>query len=129
MTPAAARRHALAIADELQALGPVEVTRFFGGAGLSCNGRQFGFVMKGTLYLRVDNTTRPRFEEAGTGPFTYTSGPREVTVTAYYELPQSIAEDPEELLRWAADAYRTAHTARPRRPTARSGRRRDDSTH
>jgi TfoX/Sxy family transcriptional regulator of competence genes len=124
MTAASARHRALAIADELHALGPIEVTRFFGGAGLHCDGRQIGFVMKDTLYLRVDDTTRPRFEDAGTGPFAYTSGLREVTVTAYYELPQSVADDHEELLRWAADACRAA-----RRPTDRRGRRRDDSTH
>jgi DNA transformation protein len=47
MTAASARQQALDVADQLHVMGPVEVGRFFGGAGLALDGRQFGFVMKG----------------------------------------------------------------------------------
>ena len=65
MTAASARDQALDIADRLHVIGPVEVTRFFGGAGLALEGRQFGFVMKGGLYLKADDLSRPMFEDMG----------------------------------------------------------------
>jgi DNA transformation protein and related proteins len=54
MSLVAARDRALELADQLRAMGLIEVRRFFGGAGLLMDGTQFGFVMKGSLYLRVD---------------------------------------------------------------------------
>jgi len=65
------RERALELAESLHAMGPIEVKRFFGGFGLVMQGVQFAFVMKSTLYLRVDDTTRPEFERIGATPFTY----------------------------------------------------------
>jgi TfoX/Sxy family transcriptional regulator of competence genes len=87
VTAASARDQALDIADELHVIGPVEVTRFFGGAGLALDGRQFGFVMKDDLYLKADDLSRPMFEDLGEGPVTYQGRSRTVTVTSYYRVP------------------------------------------
>jgi DNA transformation protein len=102
----------------LRAMGPIEVTRFFGGAGLVMDGVQFGFVMKGILYLRVDACSRRRFEALDAAPFTYAGRSQTVKVTSYYEAPDHIVDDPDELSRWAIDAHRAALTAKPasRRP-------------
>lgn len=125
MTAASApdQDQALDIAEQLHAIGPVEVTRFFGGAGLALGGRQFGFVMKGDLYLKADDLNRPMFEDMGEGPFTYQGRSRTVTVTSYYRVPDEIAADPEMLGRWALAARRAAQAAtaatrrrQPRRP-------------
>jgi TfoX/Sxy family transcriptional regulator of competence genes len=114
---ASAREQALEVAEDLAAVGPIEVTRFFGGAGLTCDGRQFAFVMKGKLYLRVDDTTRARFEAAAAEPFSYWNGPHQVMVASYYEVPAAVAADLQALTRWATDA-RDAAASTPRR-TAR----------
>lgn len=111
MTAASARDQALDIADRLRVIGPVEVTRFFGGAGLALDGRQFGFVMKGDLYLKADDLSRPMFEDMGEGPFTYQGRSRTVTVTSYYRVPDEIAADPGALGRWAVEARRAAQGA------------------
>lgn len=108
MSTLAAREQALHIADQLHALGPVRVARFFGGAGLSVGGRQFGFVMKGDLYLKVDGENRPAFEARHEGPFTYRNGSRTVTVTAYYRVPDEVAAGATDLEAWARDALRAA---------------------
>ena len=108
MTAASARDQALDIAHELHVIGPVEVTRFFGGAGLKLEGRQFGFVMKGSLHLKADDRSRPMFEGLGEGPFTYQGRSGTVTVTSYYRVPDEIAADPGELARWALEARRAA---------------------
>lgn len=41
-------------AGRLLPLGPVEIRRFFSGSGLSLDGTLFAFVVRGTLWLRVD---------------------------------------------------------------------------
>jgi TfoX/Sxy family transcriptional regulator of competence genes len=122
MTTAPAREQALDIADNLHSIGPVDVTRFFGGAGLTAEGRQPGFVMKGTLYLRVDDMSRPMFEEMGAGPFTYQNGLRTVTVGTYYQVPDEIAAEPAELARWALEARRAAQAASSARRRVRHSR-------
>jgi DNA transformation protein len=97
-------------ADRIHGVGPVSTSRFFGGAALKVDGVQFGFVMKGSLYLRVDSEGRAVFEAMGALPFQYSSRSEKVTVTSYYEVPAEVMEDPDMLSYWAV----RAHTAAPR---------------
>ncbi|RAB79839.1 TfoX/Sxy family protein, partial [Burkholderia multivorans] len=57
------------IAYQLSGLSAVTVTRLFGGAALRLDGVMFGFVARGSLFLRVDDVNRPAFVAAGMGPF------------------------------------------------------------
>ncbi|MEZ5826121.1 MAG: TfoX/Sxy family protein [Geminicoccaceae bacterium] len=67
---------ALAHAMELlQPLGPVMSKRMFGGHGIFIHDRMFALVAFEQLYLKVDDTTRPKFEEEGCEPFTYAKKP------------------------------------------------------
>jgi DNA transformation protein and related proteins len=116
---AMARERALEFAERLHAIGPVSITRFFGGAGLVHNGLQFAFVIEGTLYLRVDDLSRPEFEALGAAPFTYTSQSKSVKVASYYELPDQIADDGEALLRWAIRAVHAAAASNSKTARAR----------
>jgi DNA transformation protein and related proteins len=70
MSPISARDQALDIAERINTPGRVTVSRFFAGAALVADGVQFGFVMKGSLYLRVDDKSRVAFEALGAAPFT-----------------------------------------------------------
>lgn len=117
MSVASARDRALEFAGLLRLMGPIEVSRFFGGAGLVKDGVQFAFVMKGTLYLRVDDDSRPIFEALGAAPFTYAGQSQAVRVASYYEVPDSVTEDADEFLRWATRACLAAVKAKlePRR--------------
>lgn len=125
------RRHAQDLADMLAPLGEVGVTRFFSGAGLTLAGRQFAFVIDGTLYLRTDAEGRAAFEALGAGPFSYDGPSRQVIVRAYYQAPDEIMDDPEMLCDWAARAFQAATRAaaaqppRRARPKRRSTRPRD----
>lgn len=112
MSLASARERALEMAERMSAMGMITVTRFFGGAGLLMDGTQFAFVMKGALYLRVDDASRPSFEALNARPFTYPVRARTVSVASYYELPDEIADDPDELMAWARQAHRAAVNAR-----------------
>lgn len=121
MTTQLALLHAAETADRLGAMGKIEVKKFFGGAGLVLGGVYFGFLMKGTLYLRTDSETRPRFEALALAPFSYATRARRVTVASYYEAPAEAREDAHVLLDWAREAYAAA--LRTRRPAVSRVRR------
>lgn len=111
MSLAMERERALEFADRLHRLGPVTVTRFFGGAGLVREGVQFAFVLKGVLYLRVNDASRPDFEARGAAPFSYAGGTRQVRAPSYYELPDEILDDQDAFLGWMSRAWQVAATA------------------
>ncbi|WP_009907910.1 TfoX/Sxy family protein [Burkholderia thailandensis] len=96
------------LAEQLDALGPIGVARFFSGASLRLDGVLFGFVHAGSLFLRVDDDTRAAFERAGMRPFSYPGRTRTVVVGGYYETPADVLEDVGMLRDWCRDAYRAA---------------------
>jgi DNA transformation protein len=95
-------------ADRIHGVGPVSTSRFFGGVALKADGVQFGFVMKGSLYLRVHSEGRAALEAMGALPFQYSSRSEKVTVTSYYEVPAEVMEDPDMLSYWAVRAHAAA---------------------
>jgi TfoX/Sxy family transcriptional regulator of competence genes len=98
-------------AERIEGIGLVSLHRFFAGTGLRAEGVQFGFVMKGILYLRTDEANRAHFLARGCAPFRYGGASGPVTVAAYYEAPSEILDDSERLSAWAADALRAARSA------------------
>lgn len=122
------------LAEQLDALGPIGVARFFSGASLRLDGVLFGFVHAGSLFLRVDDDTRAAFERAGMRPFSYPGRTRTVVVGGYYETPADVLEDVGMLRDWCRDAYRAAparamvygvRDGEAAKPRARPGRHRD----
>lgn len=85
------------ITGRIDGVGTVSVHRYFAGASLWADGVQFGFVMKGILYLRTDDTNRPDFHSRGCRPFSYRGAAGPVTVAAYHEPPSDILDDTEQL--------------------------------
>ena len=109
--PELARQRAHEIADALGGARKVTVTRFFGGAALVAHGTQFAFVIKGTLYLRTDASSRARFEARGCAPFSYATRRGRVVVASYHEAPPDVVDDPAQLREWVAAAQRSAARA------------------
>ena len=111
----------------LDLLGPLDpvARRMFSGVGLFHGGVMFGLLVRDAMYLRVDAATRESFERAGSRPFSYQRGEREVSLSAYYVVPEDLLDRQDELLQWARDAIeaarRAASSARP--ATTRSGAR------
>ncbi|NKK59632.1 TfoX/Sxy family protein [Rhizobium ruizarguesonis] len=110
MTSEATRELALDFASQIAPAGCIDVRRFFGGSALVRNGVQFGFVMKGTLYLRVDEAMRAEFEADGSEPFSYRAAGREVTVRRYYAVPAHVVDDPALLHGYAERALHATAT-------------------
>ncbi|URK86976.1 TfoX/Sxy family protein [Rhizobium sp. RCAM05350] len=101
-------------AERIHGIGQVSVSRFFGGAALKADGIQFGFIMKGSLYLRVDSEGRAVFETMGALPFQYSSSSKTVTVASYYEVPAEVVDDPDTLSLWAVRAHSSGAQAKMR---------------
>lgn len=104
------------ILEFLEPLFPVNIKRLFGGAGIYVDGVMFGMIMHNTLYFAVDVETRKQYEQAGMQPFAYMTKKGQVLVRKYYELPEGVFIDPEQLQVWANEAIAAAHrTHKPKK--------------
>ena len=106
------------VLELLEPLGPIESQPFFGGIGLRSGGRQFAFVMDSTLFFGVGETTRGKYEAAGSFPFSYDTKTGRVMVTRYFEVPPDVLADATQLESWAREAI--AVSAERAKPKARS---------
>ncbi|WP_341914192.1 TfoX/Sxy family protein [Ferrovibrio terrae] len=98
-------------------MGPVQSERLFGGHGFRIDGEMFAVILRGTLFFVVDDQTRPRFEAAGMGPFTYARKSETRMVPRWYELPEDVLLDADDLRDWMRDAL--AAVRRTAKPAAR----------
>ena len=100
--------------------GPVTIRRMFSGFGISADGTNFALALRGGLYFRADDQSIPRFEAEGSQPFQYQTRTKTVTVGSYWQLPERLYDDPEELTDWARAALAAAQRAALRkRPKAK----------
>src|SRR3981081_3162712 len=97
--------------DLVSDCGPVTIRRMFSGFGISADGTNFALALRGGLYLRADAETIPRFEAEGSKPFQYQTRAKTVTVASYWQLPERLYDDPEELTGWARAALAAAQRA------------------
>jgi DNA transformation protein and related proteins len=97
------------VLDQLSALN-VTSRAMFGGIGLYSEDLFFGIIARDTLFLKVDDTNRADFINAGMQPFK-PSGDDAGTMK-YYAVPLEVLESVVELERWARGAIQVAHHAR-----------------
>ena len=93
-----------------RAAADVRARSMFGGVGVYAGDRFFALMDDDTLYFKVDDTTRGRFEARGMGPFR--PGGEGGEVMQYYEVPGDVLEDAELLAPWVQDAIAVATRAR-----------------
>ena len=108
------------VLELLSPVGPVTVGRFFGGVGLSRASVQFAMIMDNSLYFVVDDMTRARYEAAGMQAFSYATKKGRVQVRRYFELPEDVLSDPDELRVWAQESLRVASKKKTKRPLRRT---------
>ncbi len=95
------------VAELLEGLGPVQVRSMFGGGGVFLDGVMFAIIANETLYLKADGSTTDAFEAEGMAPFTYDKKGK-AAVMSYWQIPERLLDDPEELVSWAEDALAIA---------------------
>lgn len=104
-------------------VGPVTRERLFSGSGLRIDGELFGVILRGALYFVVDDQTRPRFVDAGMGPFTYSRKNAQQKIERWYEVPEDVLLDPSDLRDWVHDALAASRrTAKPEKKIAKPGK-------
>jgi DNA transformation protein and related proteins len=96
------------ILDSLKRVGSVKTGRFFGGIGFSCNSLQFAMMMEERLYFVVDDNTRKIYEAVGMQAFSYATKKGRIQVRRYFEVPEEVLDNPEQLEHWAKEAISIA---------------------
>ena len=89
------------VLDQLSPWGGVTARRMFGGAGLYRQGKMFGLLADDVAYLKVDDSNRARFINAGSTPFIPFPDRAKTTAMPYYSVPAEVLENREELCQWA----------------------------
>jgi len=88
------------VIDQFRVWCEVQVRKMFGGAGLYRDGVMFGLIADDVAYLKVDDSNREEYVQAGSSPF-QPFPDKKMTMTSYYEIPPGVLENPDELGRWA----------------------------
>ena len=102
--------------EQMGQIRPVTSRPMFGGLCFFAEGRAFALVAEDTLYFKVDDSNRPDFVTAGMGPFLPFGDPEKPM--QYYQLPEEVLEDSDQLAVWMAKAVAVA--ARAAKPKAKS---------
>lgn len=95
--------------DWLAPLGEITSRGMFGGHCLYCDGVVFALVAGNTLYLKVDDQTRPRFERLGLQPFRPFES--KVEVMQFYPPPAEFFEDPDSMKDWGGQSVEVGRRA------------------
>jgi DNA transformation protein len=87
------------VIDQLAGWGDVSARKMFGGAGLYRDGTVFGLIADDVAYLKVDDSNRDEFVQAGSSAFR--PFPAKKMTMSYYEIPADVLENRDLLGRWA----------------------------
>ncbi|MGB6357096.1 MAG: TfoX/Sxy family protein [Steroidobacteraceae bacterium] len=120
------------VLEQLAGLVPLATRRMFGGVGLYCEDRFFGFIAGDTLYFKVNDSNRGDYEMRRMSRFRPFADRPELSMT-YYEVPADTLEDADECRLWARKSVAIAAIKAkplPRRTKKRAtkGRSRRPST-
>ena len=96
------------VRELLEGLGEIRIRPMFGAAGVYFDDLFFAIIDDDVLYLRADEADRPAYADAGSRQFTYAMKDGVIQSMAYWSLPDSAADDPEEAVAWARKAVEAA---------------------
>jgi DNA transformation protein len=107
--------------DLLAGVGPVEARSLFGGHAFYVGPAMLaiGDADEWKLWLKVDDATRARFEEAGGAPFVYTAKGRKRVTMSFVTPPEDAMEEADAMLHWARLALEAAERAAAKRRVKR----------
>jgi DNA transformation protein len=97
------------VSDELlREVDGITIRRMFDGHGIYRYGIFVGLINGGVIYLKVDDGNQRDFEERGSKPFVYSNHNGKQTTLSFWELPEEIMDDPQEIVSWITGAYDAA---------------------
>jgi DNA transformation protein len=86
------------VLEKLNAVTPVTDRAMFGGVGIYSAGFFFALIDDDRLCLKADDSNREDFESRGAKAWSPYGEPQ--PNPGYYELPEGILENPQELSVW-----------------------------
>lgn len=107
------------VIDVLSSFGDVQVRSMFGGGGVYHQGIMFGLIADETLFLKADDTNIPDFESEGMGPFLYEGKSGKPISMSYWQVPDYLYENSDEMKSWAEKAYNIALSTKKPKPKKR----------
>lgn len=102
--------------EQLSGLGPITVRRMFGGRGVFLDGLMFAIIADDRLFLKADETTIPDFELEGLGPISYSKSDGKTVVMRYWQAPDRLLDDDDDMVAWARKAIEVARRAASTKP-------------
>lgn len=109
--------------EHFAGLGPLEIKKMFGAGAVYAHGLIFALLDDGIVWLKVDEVNEPLLQAAGSRQFTYPTKDGATMSMAYWSLPESALDDPDEAVGWARQsidaALRKAAAKKPRKPKAK----------
>ena len=82
----------------------------------------FGLIAYDRLYIKVDEDSKSRFQEAGSQPFVYDGKGKPIEMS-YWATPEGTLEDPAALLPCAELGLVAARRARAKKPLRKPQRK------
>ncbi len=110
------------ISEMLEGLGPIRIRNMFGGAGVYLDDLMFGLILSENLFFKVDERNRADYVDEGQRPVSYEMASGKIVEMSYYEVPERLYDEPDELVVWARKALDAALKARAAKP-ARSAKK------
>ena len=108
------------VREHFAGLGPLEIKKMFGAGAVYAHGLIFALLDDGTVWLKVDEVNEPLLQAAGSRQFTYPTKDGQAMTMAYWSLPETALDDPDEAVDWARQsidaALRKAAAKKPRKP-------------
>ncbi len=99
----------------------MHVCRFSVGEDYA-DGRIIAVVVDGELFLKTDQLSAPRFEEAGARRWTYAREGRLPVAMPYHSLPDDAWDDADRMAEWAMLAVGAALRHGTKKPATRKRR-------
>lgn len=111
------------VVELLAGFGKVEVKRMFGGALLSRGGVSFAVLDDDTFFLKADPALGAELKAQGCKPWSY-SVKKDGTVRdiAYWSLPDTAADDPDEAVALARRSHAIAAQAAKDKPKKKAAK-------
>ena len=81
--------------------------RMFSGVGLFHGGVMFALLVRDAMYLRVDDDDARTIRTCRQRPFSYQRGEREVSLSAYYVVPEDLLDRPGRAAAMDARCHRS----------------------
>ena len=111
------------IRDLFRDLGPIQIKRMFGGAGVYLDDACFALILSSEeILMRGDETLGPCYEDAGSEQWIYDgNNPKRGPVAMpYWRLPDSAQDDPDEAVEWARRSLVPAEAAAAEKRAAKA---------